>query len=49
MTAVGNVTHTEATHRAECIREDCGWVIETPVEGKAAKELMHHNAEEHAS
>jgi hypothetical protein len=47
MTAIGKVTTTEATHRAECAREDCPWVIETPVEGKAAKELMHHNAEEH--
>lgn len=47
MDAIGNVTHDEATHRAECVREDCGWKIETPVAGKAAKELMHHNAEEH--
>lgn len=48
MNPIGNVTHDEATHRAECIREDCTWTIETPVDGKAAKELMYHNAEEHS-
>jgi hypothetical protein len=47
MTAVGTVSHAASTHRAECQREDCPWTIETTVEGKAAKELMHHNAEEH--
>jgi len=47
MTPTGNVTHTEATHRAQCLREDCPWVIETPVDGKAAHELMEHNTEEH--
>lgn len=47
MASIGNVTHDGATHRAECLREDCTWAIETPVDGKAAKELVHHNAEEH--
>jgi len=47
MTGIGNVTHDEATHRAECIREDCTWKIESTKDGKAAHELMHHNAEEH--
>lgn len=47
MTPIGNVTHDEANHRAQCVREDCTWTIETPVEGKAAKELMDHNTEEH--
>jgi ribosomal protein S27E len=45
MAGIGNVTHDEATHRAEC--GICPWTIETPVAGKAAKELMEHNAEEH--
>lgn len=48
MTSIGNVTHDEATHRAECIREDCTWTIETTVDGKVAHELMEHNVEEHS-
>ncbi|MFD2792570.1 hypothetical protein ACFS27_03315 [Promicromonospora vindobonensis] len=45
---IGSVTHDATTHRAQCHHEGCPWTIATPVEGKAAKELMHHNAEEHS-
>lgn len=47
MGGVGHVVHDQANHIAQCLREDCGWKIETPVDGKAAHELMEHNAEEH--
>lgn len=48
MNPIGNVTHDEATHRAQCIREDCTWTFESTKDGEAAHRLMEHNAEEHA-
>jgi hypothetical protein len=45
MDAVGKVGQSEGLTKAECSK--CPWTIETPVPGKAAHELMEHNAEEH--
>lgn len=49
MTEIGKVTHDGATHRAQCLREDCPWTFESTKDGEAGHQLMEHNTEEHAA
>lgn len=47
MSTVGHVHPQDGQTEAECSK--CPWTFKTTVAGKAAKELMNHDAEEHAS
>lgn len=49
MTDVGKVTHDGATHRAQCLREDCPWTFESTKDGEAGHQLMEHNTDAHAA
>jgi len=49
MTDIGKVTHDGATHRAQCLREDCPWTFESTKDGEAGHQLMEHNTDEHTA
>jgi hypothetical protein len=44
---IGRVHPTKDQTTAECSDPTCPWTFTTDVPGKAAKELMEHNQEEH--